>query len=84
MTPDSRDTWPRSLDSYPFILGAVIVGSALLMFALGLDDSLPDPPTAEQILAARTHLDSVCDSAGVYDSCPVYEILDPWDPLGGR
>jgi hypothetical protein len=73
----SRDTHatPWSLDSYPLILGAVIVGSALLMFALGLDDSLPDPPTDAQILAARTHLDSVCDSAGVYGSCPVYEIV---------
>lgn len=75
MTPDSRDTWRDTwrLDSYPFIVGTVIVCSALLMFALGLGDYLPDPPTDKQIAAAQTHLNSVCDSVGVYGSCPVYE-----------
>jgi hypothetical protein len=65
----SQDTQPTlwSLDSYPLILGAVIVGSALLMAALGLFN-LPDPPTDAQIAAAQTYLDGVCAS------CPVYEI----------
>lgn len=67
----SQDTQPTlwSLDSFPLILGAVIVGSALLMFALDLFN-LPAPPTAAQIAAAQTHLDGVCPS------CPVYEKVE--------
>jgi hypothetical protein len=56
------------MDSFPTILLAIIVCSALVMSALGLFP-LPDPPTAEQIAAAQTYLDGVCPS------CPVYEKL---------
>lgn len=62
------------MDSYPAILAAILLCSALVMSALGLAN-LPAPPTAAQIAAAQTYLDGVCDPVGVYGSCPVYEIL---------
>jgi hypothetical protein len=68
---------PKGSAPFPAILLAIIAGSALLLSALGLFN-LPSPPTAAQIAAAQTHLDSVCVS------CPVYEILDPLDPLARR
>jgi hypothetical protein len=73
LTPDSREPAP-----FAAILLAILVSSALLMSALGIFD-LPAPPTAEQIVAAERHLNSVCDAAGAYGACPVYEIkiLEP-------